>query len=162
MAFALMVAFVAVGSARSELFAPKSGLEITVWKSPACGFRGKWVEPFEGYAFDVTAVKVRAMSLMNSNLGIQSALQPIHREKVDGYQVERHALATVILKPFDERPAICGLAVPGMPTGSLGMEAGEQFDAFEVLAFADNSVPVVLSRHERPGWRRSGAGSDQR
>ncbi|MGH7314852.1 MAG: DUF411 domain-containing protein [Candidatus Rokuibacteriota bacterium] len=69
-------------------------------------------------------------------LGVPTAIQSCHTALVEGYVVEGHVPADVIDRLLRERPSIAGLAVPGMPVGSPGMEApGRAPDRYQVLAF---------------------------
>jgi hypothetical protein len=69
-------------------------------------------------------------------LGVPEALQSCHTAVVEGYVIEGHVPADVIDRLLRERPAVAGLAVPGMPVGSPGMEApGQPAERYEVMAF---------------------------
>ena len=125
---------------------------ITVWKSPSCGCCGKWVEHLVEHDFDVEVVEEAAMAPMKAHLGIPTELQSCHTAKVDGYLIEGHVPAADIRRLLAEKPAVRGLAVPGMPVGSPGMEMGERFDAFDVLAFGDGQPVRRFARHERASW----------
>ena len=68
--------------------------------------------------------------------GIPAALQACHTALVDGYVVEGHVPADLIVRLLRERPPVLGLAVPGMPAGSPGMEVpGSPADRYQVFTF---------------------------
>ena len=67
---------------------------------------------------------------------------------VGGYAIEGHVPAADILRLLKERPAAIGLAVPGMPLGSPGMEQGSQRDRYDVLLVARNGKTSVFSTHQ--------------
>ena len=76
-------------------------------------------------------------------LGVPDQLRSCHTTKVDGYVLEGHVPATDVERLLSERPEARGLAVPGMPTGSPGMEMpGVSPDSYEVILFDDNKSQV--------------------
>lgn len=88
------------------------------------------------------------MAAVKRRFGIAAQHEACHTAVVDGYVVEGHVPADLIRKLLAERPAVAGLAVPGMPIGSPGMEVpGQRPEAYKVLAFTkDGSVTVYASR----------------
>ena len=70
-------------------------------------------------------------------------LQGCHTAIVDGYIIEGHVPAAEIYRLLEEKPDILGLAVPGMPVGSPGMEVGNRVDSFDVVAY-DESGPIEV------------------
>lgn len=126
---------------------------MTVWKSPFCGCCTKWVEHLEGHGFTVNVVDEIAMSPMKSSLDIAAEHQSCHTAKIGDYLIEGHVPATDIKKLLTEKPPIRGLAVSGMPAGSPGMEMGQRFDAFDVIAFSEDQPDRVFSHHDKPNWQ---------
>jgi hypothetical protein len=109
-----------------------SGLLVQVWKSPTCGCCTGWVEHLQANGFavkvhDTGNVAARARLKMPSKLG------SCHTAEVAGYAIEGHVPAEDIRRLLDQRPKAIGLAVPGMPIGSPGMEVDDQRDAYDVL-----------------------------
>ena len=138
---------IAVGSAAAALIgerwwryanpavvAPRATL-ITVYASPTCGCCDAWVRHLVQANFHVTVVGVVDVTPIKRNAGVPDSLWSCHTAMVSGYIVEGHVPADVIQRALAERPAIAGLAVPGMPNGSPGME-GAGKDRYEVIAFA--------------------------
>lgn len=81
--------------------------------------------------------------------GVPSALQSCHTAIVDGYIVEGHVPATDIQRLLKERPPIRGLAVPGMPVGSPGMEIeGAPTDAYDVIAFETSGKTTIFASYQ--------------
>jgi hypothetical protein len=110
--------------------------QITVYKTPTCGCCGTWIERMEDEGFEVRAVDVNNMAEIKAANGIHSGLASCHTALVDGYVVEGHVPADAIKRLLRERPEVAGLAVPGMPIGSPGMEVpGQPAQKFRVLAF---------------------------
>lgn len=89
------------------------------------------------------------MPSLKRRLGVPDDLASCHTAEVEGYVVEGHVPAEDIVRLIEQRPAgVRGLAVPGMPIGSPGMEQGGRRDAFEVIAFRANGSREVFARYE--------------
>ncbi len=132
------VAVVALGGASlAALSRPAVDLpEVTVYKSPACGCCDRWIEHLEANGFSVKAVEVDDVTPMRMHHGVPAALGSCHTAMVGGYIVEGHVPADVIQRLVQERPAVIGIAVPGMPIGSPGMEQeGSPAERYDVLTF---------------------------
>jgi hypothetical protein len=78
-------------------------------------------------------------------LGVPDALRSCHTAVIEGYVIEGHVPADLIHKLLREKPPIAGLAVPGMPVGSPGMEGGKP-EPFEVLTFDKNGKITVYAK----------------
>lgn len=79
-------------------------------------------------------------------LGVPPALESCHTAVVDGYVIEGHVPADVIDRLLRERPSVVGLAVPGMPAGSPGMEApGQRAERYQVLTFDQRGRTTVYA-----------------
>ncbi|HEU0079293.1 MAG TPA: DUF411 domain-containing protein [Longimicrobiaceae bacterium] len=147
----LALAPLAAGCARGDDAAPAEGaakvaaapagqaVTVTVYKSPTCGCCTKWEEHLRGNGFRVVSVPREDMNAIKAEHGVPKGLQSCHTALVDGYAVEGHVPADVIRKLLSERPKVKGVAVPGMPMGSPGME-GPHKDEYEVYTF-DASGP---------------------
>ena len=120
---------------------------ITVHKTPWCGCCGDWVDHLRVEGFDVTVQEHDDLAPVRTRLGVPLALSSCHTAKVDGYVIEGHVPATDIRRLLLERPkGVCGLAVPGMPIGSPGME-GANPEPYEVLLFQADGSARVYARH---------------
>lgn len=121
--------------------------EVTVWKTPTCGCCGKWVNHLEASGFTVHTKVLADLSGIKSERSVPARLESCHTAEVDGYVVEGHVPADAILRLLRERPAVAGIAVPGMPAGSPGMEAGDFRQPYQVLTFdGDGGVEVFENR----------------
>ena len=118
-----VVAVVALSGLAIATPARGGGPEITVYKSPTCGCCKKWVEHLEAAGFRVTVHDTSALAGVMEHYGVPRKLTACHTALVDGYVVEGHVPADVIQRLLKERPAIAGVAVPGMPAGSPGMDS---------------------------------------
>lgn len=107
---------------------------IEVWKDPGCGCCTKWVDHLKAAGFQVRAHDVNDMNAARAKNGVPQALGACHTARVGGYAIEGHVPATEIRRLLKERPAAAGLAVPGMPLGSPGMES-DRTQPYDVLLF---------------------------
>ncbi len=107
---------------------------VTVWKNPYCGCCLAWVKHMQESGFEVKVVETEDTSAKRHELGIPDNLGSCHTAEVDGYALEGHVPASEVKKLLSERPAIKGLAVPGMPSNSPGMGAptGKPFPVVQV------------------------------
>ncbi len=115
--------------------------EITVWKSPSCGCCGQWVTYMKAHGFKVTVHDMNDVNPVKRQHGIPENLWSCHTAVVDGYLIEGHVPAPDIERLLRDRPKVAGLAVPGMVTGSPGMEGGRA-QAYDVVAFGDGKTQV--------------------
>jgi len=110
--------------------------QMTVYKSSTCGCCSKWVEHMKANGFDVKAIDVEDIDKVKRERGVPADAASCHTAIVNGYVVEGHVPADAVLKMLKDKPAIAGIAVPGMPMGAPGMEMpGGQKDAFNIVAF---------------------------
>ncbi len=148
--FALVLAAAlspAAGSAQSREAAPKPVL-LAVYKTPTCGCCAKWVEHMKQNGFTVHVTDMNDLSTVKTKHGVPSRLQSCHTGVVNGYVVEGHVPAADVKRMLKERPAVAGLALPGMPAGSPGMEVpGIQPPAYEVVTFDKKGATRVYARH---------------
>lgn len=107
---------------------------MTVYKSETCGCCNDWIEHVQKAGLEVKAVNVTELNRTKRELGVPSQLASCHTAVIDGYLIEGHVPASDIKRLLSERPDITGLAVPGMPHGSPGMETG-RVDPYQVLSF---------------------------
>lgn len=120
--------------------------EVTVYKSPTCGCCTKWVQHLERNGFEVHAIDVRDVVSVKRKHGLDPSLASCHTALVDGYVVEGHVPADVIKRLLRERPHVRGIAVPGMPVGSPGMEQGGRKDPYSVMSFDEQGRLRIYER----------------
>lgn len=127
--------------------AAASGTEITVYKTPTCGCCTKWVEHMESNGFAVNSIDVNQAELMRvkQERGMKPELSSCHTAVADGYTFEGHVPAELVRRFLAERPRSIGLAVPGMPMGSPGME-GFRSEAYDVLEVDSTGGTDVYQR----------------
>jgi hypothetical protein len=111
-----------------------AGQEVAVYKSPTCGCCKDWVSHLQSQGFSVVTHDVVDMGAIKAKNGVPASLTSCHTATVGGYAIEGHVPADLILRILEERPAITGLAVPGMPGGSPGMESAPKVP-YDVIAW---------------------------
>ncbi|CAA2159015.1 hypothetical protein MBRA_04253 [Methylobacterium brachiatum] len=146
-----VLAGLAVGLTLGRAALAKGLPTVAVTKDPSCGCCGKWVAHMReaGFAVTVTEAPVNPLKI---RLGVPRELASCHTAQVGGYVVEGHVPAGAIKRLLAERPEGTGLAVPGMPLGSPGMEVGGmEPDTYEVVLFGkDGRSPFARYRGGEP------------
>jgi len=116
---------------------------MVVNKDPNCGCCSGWVDHVKDAGFEVRVVEMADLAPLKSRLGIPRLLSSCHTAQIDGYVLEGHVPAAVIKRLLSERPTATGLAVPGMPVGSPGMEVpGAPDDTYAVVLFGTSGQRV--------------------
>ena len=122
-------------------------VEVTVYKSPSCGCCTKWVDHLKANkAFRVVTRDMDDVDPVKDGLGIPARLRSCHVAVAGGYAFEGHVPGDLVAKVLRERPKIAGLAVPGMPVGSPGMEVGTRKDPYDVVAFTRDGKTSVYAK----------------
>lgn len=123
------------GEAASATASPAAKpIAIKVYKTPQCGCCKAWVQHLSKNGFRVETMDMPDLALVKQKYGVTTALEACHTAVVGNYVVEGHVPADVIKRLLKERPAVLGIAVPGMPGGSPGME-GAMKERYDVLTF---------------------------
>ncbi|MEP6779762.1 MAG: DUF411 domain-containing protein [Gemmatimonadaceae bacterium] len=108
--------------------------QMVVYKDPGCGCCKDWVKIMQKAGFAVTAHDTADMNTVKATMGVPTNLQSCHTAIVGSYVFEGHVPADLVKKLLAEKPVARGLAVPGMPNGSPGME-GPTKDKYDVVLF---------------------------
>lgn len=143
---AVLAGFVVLAASLWSRF-PAGGPVVTVYKHPQCGCCAKWISHLQDAGFAVETHHELRQSERQAALGVPERLRSCHTATVDGFVIEGHVPADDIRRLLRERPAARGLAVPGMPIGSPGMEQGGRVDAYEVLLFDDTGSVTPFAEH---------------
>ena len=112
---------------------PARGALVKVYKSPSCGCCSAWVEHLRKAGFAVAVANLDDVTPVARKLGVPDDLRSCHTGVVGGYFVEGHVPAADIAKLLRDKPRARGIAVPGMPMGSPGMEAGGRVQPYETV-----------------------------
>jgi len=126
--------------------AQAGGIPMKVYKSATCGCCQKWIDHVKAAGFVPAVEEVASVDPMKDKSGVPAALRSCHTALVQGYVIEGHVPADVIHRLLKEKPKVLGIAVPGMPVGSPGMEQGGRKDAYEIVAFAKDGTTSVYDR----------------
>lgn len=125
---------------------------VEVWKDPQCGCCKDWVDHMQANGFQVT-VHATGNNAVRARLGLPQKLGSCHTALVGGYLIEGHVPASDVRTLLQQKPKALGLAVPGMPVGSPGMDGavyGERRDPYDVLLVAhDGATRVFKSYHQK-------------
>jgi hypothetical protein len=120
---------------------------LTVYKSPTCGCCGKWVEYMQANGFTATVTNMADVSPIKIKHGLPARLASCHTTLVGGYVIEGHVPVADIRRLLKEKPAVAGLAAPGMPNGSPGMDIPNS-PPYDVVSFDKNGRTQVFATHK--------------
>lgn len=120
---------------------------VLVHKSPTCGCCTKWIEHLRNAGFTVQVDETDELAPIKSRLGVPEQMASCHTAEVAGYFVEGHVPVEDIQRLLAEKPATKGLAVPGMPMGSPGME-GPYTQPYQVMQVDAQGEATVYAHHE--------------
>jgi hypothetical protein len=126
-----------------------AGPTVEVFKSPTCGCCANWVKHLEANGFTTKVTDVDDMTQVKAKYGVPGRLQSCHTAVVNGYVLEGHVPAADVQRLLKERPSVAGVAVPGMPIGSPGMEQGSIVQPYNVMTFDKQGQTSVFASHGR-------------
>ncbi len=121
-------------------------VSIDVYRDPNCGCCSAWIEHLEENGFAVNDHLENNMGLIKQQHGVPRELASCHTGVIDGRFVEGHVPAADILR-MQNQPGLLGLAVPGMPVGSPGMEMGDRQDNYDVVAVEADGTQTTFSNY---------------
>ena len=130
-----------IGATSMAALASSAGMasaapNMTVYHDPNCGCCGEWVAHMRKGGFQVQVIDTDDLAAIKIRFRVPTDLASCHTAEVGGYVIEGHIPAPAIQRLLGEKPAAVGLAVPGMPTGSPGMEApGALSETYDVVLF---------------------------
>lgn len=130
----------------SPIDAPAKKPVITVYKDPNCGCCKNWIAHLIKHGYRVDAKDSPDMTEIKRTLGVPTGLTACHTAMVNGYLIEGHVPAADIDRLLAQKPKVAGLAVPGMPAGSPGME-GASAQRYQVLTFDKSGRMTVFASH---------------
>ena len=128
----LVAALVPASAVLSALPIPEN-TRIAVVRSPDCGCCGAWIDHLREAGFTAEETLSDDVDAFKDENAVPQSLRSCHTALVEGYVIEGHVPAAAIQKLLADRPKAIGLAVPGMPIGSPGMEMGDQTEPFDVI-----------------------------
>ena len=128
---------------------------VEVWKDPSCGCCQDWIDHMQANGFAVTTHE-RGNAAVRARLGLPQRLGSCHTALVGGYLLEGHVPAADVRKLLKEKPKALGLAVPGMPVGSPGMDGpayNGRKDPYDVLLVTKNLMNSDVSTRVFTSYR---------
>jgi hypothetical protein len=125
--------------------APPAAVDVKVFLTPTCGCCGLWADHMAAAKFNVTREVTQDLQAVPVRKRVPSHLQTCHTAVVGDYLVEGHVPADVVRQMLKEKPKIAGIAVPGMPMGSPGME-GPYPRSYSIVAFRTDGTTYEFAR----------------
>jgi hypothetical protein len=120
-------------------------INAIMYKNPQCSCCEAYAAYLEQNGFKVDIKPVNNLSQISSDAGVPADLEGCHTLMVDGYVVDGHVPVDIVKKLLTERPAISGITLAGMPTGTPGM-GGEKAETWTIYAFTkDGKAPTVYA-----------------
>ncbi|MEH6503605.1 MAG: DUF411 domain-containing protein [Cycloclasticus sp.] len=138
----------AVESQKAENIKPVELVKLDVYKSPTCGCCVKWIDHIAANGFDAKKHHPADLNAVKQQFAIAPQYQSCHTGvSKEGYVFEGHVPADIMQRFLAEKPeGALGLAVPGMPVGSPGMEMGDRRDDYDVLLLKKDGGSEVYAR----------------
>ncbi len=120
-------------------------IPATLYKNPRCSCCDAYAKYLRANGFDVKVVEHPNMTLIKQQHSVGEKLEGCHTTLINGYVVEGHVPVGAINRLLNEKPAIKGIALPGMPAGSPGM-SGAKEGPFEILSITGkDAAPAVFA-----------------
>jgi hypothetical protein len=123
-------------------------VDIVVYRSPTCDCCGKWLEHLKKNNFNVKDIVTDDVQAIKDKYGVPEEMASCHTAIVDGYVIEGHVPVNDIMKLLKTKPKIVGIAVPGMPSGTPGMEMGDRKDSYNVMSFDKENHYEIFNSYE--------------
>ena len=140
--------FASAGLVFAESTKTDAMIDIEVHRSPTCSCCGKWVEHLKQNNFNVKDFVSDDVQAVKDKYGISKELASCHTAIVNGYAIEGHVPADDIKTLLKNKPNVAGITVPGMPSGTPGMEMGGKKDAYQVVSFDKNNQRQVVNSYK--------------
>jgi len=122
--------------------------DITVYRSPTCTCCEKWLAHLKQNNFAIKDIVTNDIQAIKTKYGVTAEMASCHTAIINGYVVEGHVPADDIKAMLKTKPKITGIAVPGMPLGTPGMEMGGKKDAYNVMSFDTANHHQVFHSYE--------------
>lgn len=145
----LLAGAVAMAAASPPALAKNALPQVVVYRSPTCGCCEAWVDHLKAAGFPVKVIEVQDTSTARRKHGLPDQFGSCHTGVVAGYVVEGHVPVAEVKRLLAARPQAIGLAVPGMPVGSPGMEAGDRKEAYAVLLIDKTGRETVFAHYPK-------------
>jgi len=143
------MAFVGVAAVSAVVLTSESDAgDMVVYKDPNCGCCGKWIDHMKAAGYEVEVRNRRDVNPIKTERGVPMGMRSCHTAVVDGYFIEGHVPAEDVTNLLVTKPDVKGLAVPGMPLGSPGMEVpGREPMRYTVYAVGQDGKTTAFANH---------------
>ncbi len=145
LAAALLAVLSSVNAESAKTEAP---VEIVVYRSPTCGCCEKWLAHLKQNNFVIKDIVTDDVQAIKDKYGVSPEMASCHTAIVNGYVVEGHVPASDIKNLLKTKPAIVGIAVPGMTVGTPGMEMGDKKEPYNVMSFDSQNHTAVFNSYK--------------
>lgn len=143
-----LMVFVFFSLSASAMAEAEELLEIEVYRSPSCACCSKWIAHLEQNNFKVKDFVTNNVQAKKDEMAVPKNMASCHTAIVNGYVVEGHVPAVDIKKILQLKPKVIGISVPGMPSGTPGMEMGGRKDPYKVMSFDKENKQQVFTNYE--------------
>lgn len=126
---------------------PRLDVDMVIHKNPGCMCCNRWAEHLSAHGLTSRIEEHPDLNAFKDEMQVPRDLRSCHTGVIDGYVVEGHVPAQDVLRLLETKPEVRGIAVPGMPIGSPGMESGDRVDPYEVIAFGGGEGRYVFAEH---------------
>jgi hypothetical protein len=138
----------ALASSSAPTLAQRQGPTVQVYKSPTCGCCANWVKHLQQHGFTTQVTETEDVAAIKAKHNVPAKVQSCHTAIVGGYVLEGHVPAADVQRLLADKPAVTGLAVPGMPIGSPGMEVPNMKpQKYDVVTFDKKGQITVFASH---------------
>jgi len=144
---ALALVLPLANAAKPKATGKGKSIAITVYKSPTCGCCAHWIEHLRQEGFEPKVIDTQDMNSVKLSQHVPETMMSCHTAVVGNYFIEGHVPAKDIKQLLKEQPKALGLAVPGMPMGSPGMEMAGHSDAYSVHLVKADGATEIYSRY---------------
>jgi len=124
---------------------------VSGYRSPSCGCCKGWLDHLRQAGFTVKDYVTSNLASIKQRYGVPPQLQSCHTARIGGYTVEGHIPVSAIQRLLKERPQVAGIAVPGMPLGSPGMESPFKTESYTVFTFTESGRTQAFQTVEGDG-----------
>ncbi len=142
---AALVALAALPAWAATAPAPK----VVVYKTPTCGCCGAWATHMRAAGFVVDVVEVKDAGVERKRLGMPAQFGSCHTASIGGYAIEGHVPAAEVKRLLANKPKAIGLAVPGMPLSSPGMDVPGRKDPYQVLLINPSGQSSIYANYPK-------------
>jgi hypothetical protein len=141
------IAVIIVLMSAPSMAASSKASEITVYRAPSCSCCGGWIAHLAAQGFQLKEIATSNMNMLKQQHGVPNDLASCHTAVIQGYVIEGHVPVKDIKRLLAQHPKVAGIAVPGMPIGTPGMEDGDRREPFTVFSFDEQGNAQAFNQY---------------